>query len=165
MDREPGESNNDRNDRAIRFACNWYDGHMIDAQTKRLFNSNKQTSLTRVILLTDDVANYQKAKAEGVLVANTEEYVSSLLDHPMLIDKIAQKSSTGKENSNLVVSSSSTSESFPPHLSTNEIMEGIREKRLLQGTYQASRENYLEGMVSVEGYENPVSDQTRILFK
>lgn len=161
MEREPGESNNDRNDRAIRFACNWYDGHMMDAQTKRSFNSNENAPLTRVILLTDDVANYEKAKAEGILVAHTEEYVSSLLDHPMLIDKIAHKGSKEKENAKIVVPP--TSNVFPPHLSMNEIMEGIREKRLLQGTFQASRENYLEGNVSVEGYENPVSVHTETL--
>lgn len=166
LEREAGESNNDRNDRAIRFACNWYDGHMMDAQTKSSFGrcqSDVESSTTRVILLTDDEANYQQAKKEGILVAHTEEYVASLLDYPMLIDKIAHKNSKEgqdkdkeeKEDKEKVVPPAS-SISFPCHLSMSEIMEGIRGRRLLQGQFQASRENYLEGSVSVEGYEHPV---------
>jgi exosome complex exonuclease DIS3/RRP44 len=49
---------------------------------------------------------------------------------------------------------------FPAHLPLSEVQRGLKSGRLVQGTYQASRENYLEGNVmtedgkSVSGMEN-----------
>lgn len=65
MEREPGESANDRNDRAIRVASKWYDEHLYESQqhvaaAKRI----------RIVLLTDDEANKKKATAEGVYAAS-----------------------------------------------------------------------------------------------
>lgn len=148
VEREPGESSNDRNDRAIRFATNWYDAHILEAQQgAKSFGKNAANALTRVVLLTEDADNRAKAMKEGILVASAEEYIKSLTDYPMLLDKYARKSFESEKQ---------TLPLFPSHLSINEIQEGIRNKRLLQGGFQASRENYLEGAVSVEGYENPV---------
>ncbi len=48
---EPGESPNDRNDRAIRVAAKWYRDRLPGM---------------RVVLLTDDVANRRKAGVEGL---------------------------------------------------------------------------------------------------
>lgn len=103
-------------------------------------------------MITDDAANKEKAEQDGILVATAEEYVKSLVDHPMLIDKYARKD-IEKERESLPL--------FPVHLSSNEIIDGVRNQRLLQGAFMASRENFLEGSVSVEGYENPV----RLIFE
>lgn len=105
--------------------------------------------MTRVVLITDDLANKEKAEKEGILAATAEEYIKSLVDYPMLIDKYARKD---------IEKDRETDPLFPMHLSMNEIIEGVRNQRLLQGAFQASRENYLEGSVNVEGYENPVSE-------
>lgn len=72
------------------------------------------------------------------------DYVKSLIDHPSLQDKIAFK--------NYEVESTKVS-LFPPHLTPTEIHNGIKSGKLLQGTFLASTENYLEGSVNVEGYE------------
>lgn len=45
---------------------------------------------------------------------------------------------------------------YPPHLSTSAMLIGIKEGVLHQGTFRASRDNFLEGFVSVEGYDEPV---------
>lgn len=103
--------------------------------------------MTRVVFITDDVANKEMAEKEGTLVATAEEYIKSLIDYPMLIDKYARKD---------IEKDRDTQPLFPVHLSMNEIIEGVRNQRLLQGPFQASRENYLEGSVSIEGFENPV---------
>lgn len=59
MERVPGESSNDRNDRAIRVATQWYDNHM---QAKK--------NRVRAVLLTDDVGNRTKALEEGILACS-----------------------------------------------------------------------------------------------
>ncbi|XP_036229004.2 exosome complex exonuclease RRP44 [Bactrocera oleae] len=151
VEREPGESANDRNDRAIRKATLWYDQHLEEAQNSRAMQKSGRPR-TRVVMITDDVGNRERAEKDGILVASAEEYVKSLTDFPMLIDKYARKSFESDKKSLPI---------FPTHLSVNEIHDGIKAKKLLQGSYQASRENYLEGAVSVEGYEHPVLVQGR----
>ena len=53
IEREAGESANDRNDRAIRTATRWYRDHL------------KGTGIG-VLLLTNDRENREKAKKEGL---------------------------------------------------------------------------------------------------
>lgn len=74
--------------------------------------------------------------------------MKSLPDYPGLQDKLAHK--------NYDLESSKVS-LFPPHLAPTEIHNGIKHGKLLQGSFMASRENYLEGSVNVEGYEKFVS--------
>ncbi|XP_055847363.1 exosome complex exonuclease RRP44 [Episyrphus balteatus] len=146
VERKPGETQNDRNDRAIRCAAKWYDEHLRQSQRK---SGDKRT---RVILLTDDAGNREKAEAEGILVASAKDYIKSLIDHPFLLDKYAHKN-FDVESSRLPL--------FPPHLSIVEIHEGIRAGKLLQGSFMASRENYLEGFVSHENYDSMILIQGR----
>uniref|UniRef100_A0AAQ5Z1F6 PIN domain-containing protein n=1 Tax=Amphiprion ocellaris TaxID=80972 RepID=A0AAQ5Z1F6_AMPOC len=60
IEREPGESANDRNDRAIRVAAKWYSQH--------LKTSESDTDGLKVVLLTNDQGNKQKAEESGLLV-------------------------------------------------------------------------------------------------
>lgn len=46
---------------------------------------------------------------------------------------------------------------YPPHLPPQQIHDGIKNGKILQGSFVASRDNYLEGSVNVEGYEKFVS--------
>lgn len=62
--RKAGETVNDRNDRAIRIATAWYGSHLAASQPK----SKKQH--VSIVLLTDDAANCQKAKAEGLIACS-----------------------------------------------------------------------------------------------
>lgn len=61
MARLPGESANDRNDRAIRVATKWYDNHLT-AKKRQI----------RAVLLTDDADNRRKALEDGLLVCSGE---------------------------------------------------------------------------------------------
>lgn len=145
-DREPDETANDRNDRAIRIATKWYDDHIRASQSSKDLERTGKTA-TRVILLTDDAGNRAKAEAEGILVASAAEYVKSLEDFPLLMDKLSHKSFDSEKQA---------LPQYPPHLSMKELLEGLRQKKLLQGAFQASRENYLEGSVNVESFEKGV---------
>lgn len=60
IEREPGESANDRNDRAIRVAAKWYSQHL------KMFESD--TDGLKVVLLTNDQGNKQKAEESDLLV-------------------------------------------------------------------------------------------------
>lgn len=65
IEREPGESANDRNDRAIRVAAKWYIDH--------LKASDCHEDGLRVVLLTNDMGNKQKAEESGLLVYKCEK--------------------------------------------------------------------------------------------
>lgn len=58
IEREPGESANDRNDRAIRVAAKWYTQHLKRAESDGL----------RLVLLTNDYGNKEKAEESGLMV-------------------------------------------------------------------------------------------------
>lgn len=60
IEREPGESANDRNDRAIRVATKWYSEHLKGHQP--------DGDELRVVLLTNDLGNREKAKEKNLLV-------------------------------------------------------------------------------------------------
>lgn len=60
IEREPGESSNDRNDRAIRVAARWYSEHLKGCQS--------DGDELRVVLLTNDLGNKQKAEENNLLV-------------------------------------------------------------------------------------------------
>lgn len=109
--------------------------------------STKDKSI-RVVLLTDDKKNREKAVEEHILCSSVGDYVKALEKHPTLQDKLSHKDYS-MEGHKVAI--------FPPHLTPNEIHEGIKSKKLLQGSFLASRENYLEGSINVEGYEKFVS--------
>lgn len=147
VEREPGEKVNDRNDRAIRVAAGWYRTHV----NAGVF---KEKNKIDVVLLTDDAANRDKALDKGVKAASMEDYIASLTDAGFLQDKLCKKS--------YVLEGESRTPLFPPHLTPAQIHEGIKAGRLLQGSFLASRENFLEGSVNVEGREKFILLQGRI---
>lgn len=63
VSRDAGETINDRNDRAVRKAVQWYNHHITAAVTAR---SKKQSRIPTVVMITDDRDNLRKAKAESI---------------------------------------------------------------------------------------------------
>lgn len=167
IEREPGESANDRNDRAIRVAAKWYDDHLLESQ--KHVGAKKRV---RIVLLTDDNANKEEATNIGLYAASSmwfsitlmtcvnvvfliqsnfflvEDYVHCLHNSNGLEDKLCRKELTSVEN---------TKEIYPCHLTPVQIHDGVKIGKLHQGSFLASRENFLEGHVNVEGFEKPVS--------
>ncbi|XP_033956817.1 exosome complex exonuclease RRP44 [Pseudochaenichthys georgianus] len=136
IEREPGESANDRNDRAIRVAAKWYSEH--------LKKSESDTDPPKVVLLTNDQGNKQKAEESGLLVYKCEEYIKSLIGNPELVDRLA----LSNDDKNDITSSKVL---FPEHLPLSRIQAGLKNGTFLQGTFRASRDNYLEATVFVQG--------------
>uniref|UniRef100_A0AAQ5ZR98 Exosome complex exonuclease RRP44 n=1 Tax=Amphiprion ocellaris TaxID=80972 RepID=A0AAQ5ZR98_AMPOC len=149
IEREPGESANDRNDRAIRVAAKWYSQH--------LKTSESDTDGLKVVLLTNDQGNKQKAEESGLLYLFTcilvEEYIKSLTANPELVDRL------GITLCNEITSSKVL---FPEHLPLSRIQAGIKSGSFVQGTFRASRDNYLEATVFIQGEGE---DGTEILIQ
>lgn len=137
------ETINDRNDRAVRRAVAWYAEHLEKA-TQKGGNSKKSPA---IVMLSDDKANLEKAKAEKIAACTLSEYVSGLEDADRLLDKI----NTSRQEQE---SRSSRAELFYanyfPH---SKIMTGLRAGTLHQGTFSVSPYNYLEGSVHVSTFE------------
>lgn len=78
VQREPGESPNDRNDRAIRKTVQFYNDHLQKkSKTKSVsVKFELQKTMTNfavpVVLITDDAENARKARADGLLAYNRE---------------------------------------------------------------------------------------------
>ncbi|XP_017887386.1 exosome complex exonuclease RRP44-like, partial [Ceratina calcarata] len=96
IERNPGESTNDRNDRAIRVATKWYNQHL-----------NASDCSIKTVLLTDDAKNRELAGAEGILAVSMEDYILSLDNAGFLTDKLCKKSYTAETGGQ---------EFFPCHL-------------------------------------------------
>ncbi|GFN79180.1 exosome complex exonuclease rrp44, partial [Plakobranchus ocellatus] len=134
IERQPCETANDRNDRAIRKAVAWYADHLGDTDIE-------------VVLITNDADNRKKAVAEGLNAYTIHEYVRSL-SNQSLIDRLANPLNQMNLDGNKVM--------FAEHLGLAEIQRGIRAGRYMQGTLLISRENYLEAFVSVKDQEKMV---------
>ncbi|CAF0742440.1 unnamed protein product [Rotaria sp. Silwood1] len=133
--RKPGESPNDRNDRAIRKIVQFYNEHL-----------KKQIA---IVLLTDDIANRDLARQEGLIAFSLKEYISTF-NRPELLDRLVLK----EESFDLEKDLGKRKEIiFPEHVSVSEVQRGIKSGKYLQGTFQASRENYLEANVFVQDSE------------
>lgn len=74
-------------------------------------------------------------------------YVSGL-NNVTLTDKLS--------NHSCIVEETSKEPIFPPHLTPAQIHHGIKSGKLMQGTFFASNDNFLEGNVFVEGQEKNV---------
>uniref|UniRef100_A0A1A8DQE9 Protein DIS3 homolog n=1 Tax=Nothobranchius kadleci TaxID=1051664 RepID=A0A1A8DQE9_NOTKA len=147
IERQPGESANDRNDRAIRVAVKWYSKHLKTLESG--------PDGLKVVLLTNDLGNKQKAEENGMVAFKFEEYIKSLLANPELVDLLA----LSNDDKNEITSSKVL---FPEHLPLSRIQVGIKSGSYLQGTFRASRDNYLEATVFVQG---DGEDSTEVLIQ
>ncbi|XP_050442392.1 exosome complex exonuclease RRP44 [Adelges cooleyi] len=138
VERIRGESPNDYNDRMIRVATQWYNKHL--------------GGKIKVLLLSSDAASKAKAIEEGIPTMSLEEYIEGL-NNIILADKLSNRSCMVEESSKEPI--------FPAHMTPAQIHQGIRSGNLMQGTFFASSDNFLEGNVFVEGYEKNILVQGR----
>lgn len=141
--REPGESINDRNDRAVRQAVKWY----VDHLQKNMKRSGRSTKPPSIVMLTDDKDNLRKAQVEQLDACSLSDYVYGLEDASRLLDMI-NTSRQGKDSQN-----GKDGLLYPDYFSLSKMMTGIRTGTLHQGIYNVSTYNYLEGSVHVPSFE------------
>ncbi|KAJ8027840.1 Exosome complex exonuclease RRP44 [Holothuria leucospilota] len=146
IERLGGETANDYNDRVIRKAATWYSQHL----------EKNGENVPKIVLLTNDRANREKAKNEGIIAYTVHEYVQSLTDKPYLVDRLAQlaKDENDKEKVDQdIKTGKGRNVLYPEHLNLAAIQKGIKEGKYKQGTFLSSRENFREGYVSIPGEE------------
>lgn len=127
--RDAGESPNDRNDRAIRRAVEWYSFHIAPFQAT-------------VSLVTDDKENRKKAIADDISAVSAKQYVESRIDAPELIDLVATTADEDLDPAN--------SFAYPEHLSATQISAGLKSGAFHQGVLSISSHNFLEGSVIIK---------------
>uniref|UniRef100_A0A8C5LTN5 Exosome complex exonuclease RRP44 n=1 Tax=Leptobrachium leishanense TaxID=445787 RepID=A0A8C5LTN5_9ANUR len=135
IEQERGETANDRNDRAIRTAAKWYNNHI---------KKSKNMAHLQVLLITNDRKNMEKALEEGIVAYTCEEYIKSLVANPELVDRLAAvfDEKNEIESGKLI---------FSEHVPLSKLQQGIKSSIYVQGTFRASRDNYLEATVWVHG--------------
>ncbi|KAK7207134.1 exosome complex exonuclease exoribonuclease-like protein [Myxozyma melibiosi] len=140
VERLPGESVNDKNDRAIRTACAWYRVHLDET-------IGKSSAIPEILLVSNDNDCLRKAKELGVACTNLESYVKALPDTDALLDMIVSETSDVTAPQKLV---------YQEYYSTSRIQGGIKAGIFHQGVLSISQYNYLEGSVSVPSFERPL---------
>ncbi|CAM9113155.1 unnamed protein product [Choristocarpus tenellus] len=142
----PGESPNDRNDRAIRQSTAWFG--------KQLGNE------VDVLLLTNDRANLGLAREANMSVMTIHSYVASLQGlYPDLPELLVPEEATATDAS----VANGTSEGarvpgqrtllFPEHRPMSELTAGIRQGRFFQGTLRAERGSSNKCYVVAQGMQ------------
>ena len=124
-DRLPSESDNDRNDRAIRTAAQWYAQH-----------SPQQ----KVILLTNDQDNRAKANASGLAAFSLLEYVQSQSSvDPTLVDMLEKPTAEVEQE-----------EEYDEYLPLAALLEGVKQGKYVQGTFSHSSYHRCSGTVQAK---------------
>ncbi|KAK9713411.1 hypothetical protein RND81_06G025500 [Saponaria officinalis] len=131
-----GESPNDRNDRAIRVAAQWYQKHL--------------TSAVRILLITNDKENKRKACEEGIAAETVESYVRSL-GQPELLDSLRQPSSEDVAMDDVEDLRPSKKQAiYSEHKPMSEITAGLHHGIYHQGKLRVNRYNPFEAYVGSE---------------
>ncbi len=143
INREQGETINDRNDRAVRRAVSWYGEHLLQA-----VNYSKPAKQCPImIMLSDDKDNLRKAKAEKLSACSLSEYVSGLADADRLLDMISVSRQIQDSRG------TAAKQIYPDHISLSKMMTGVKAGTLHQGVFNVSPYNYLEGSVHVPAFD------------
>eukprot|EP01012_Entosiphon_sulcatum_P020531 TRINITY_DN2546_c0_g1_i1.p1 TRINITY_DN2546_c0_g1~~TRINITY_DN2546_c0_g1_i1.p1 ORF type:complete len:987 (+),score=150.93 TRINITY_DN2546_c0_g1_i1:2424-5384(+) len=138
VDRLPGETMNDRNDRAIRSAAEWYMRHL----------PNKAPP---IVLLTRDVANKDKARTLGIKSMAPREFIREFMhDNVQLLDRMNNSSAaaaggpTGEEGIEKGIS-------YPTHQSLEALQIKIKQGAYFQGKLYTNSYNCQQATVRVSG--------------
>ncbi|EKM74947.1 hypothetical protein AGABI1DRAFT_80468 [Agaricus bisporus var. burnettii JB137-S8] len=149
--REENETPNDRNDRGIRKTTEWYNSHL--QVTRPPIRGQAPPKIPAVVLLTEDVANRQKAESAGITAFSMKRYVESLPEANQLLDLLAVTDSNGIEPTR---ASGVRQPLYPEYLLTATLAAGVKAGKLHQGYFNANQYNYLEGSVPVPAFNKPV---------
>lgn len=136
--RHEGESINDRNDRAVRKAAEWYNSHLTATIKKKA---------PAIVVLTNDAGNRTKAKSEKLTALTLRGYVGSLEEADRLLDMIAEDHDIRQLSGELF---------YPEYLTVSRMTTGIKTGTLHQGIFHVSTYNYLEGTVKVPSFDKPL---------
>ncbi|KAG8212995.1 hypothetical protein J3R82DRAFT_11381 [Butyriboletus roseoflavus] len=136
---EENETPNDRNDRGIRRGAEWYNTHLALAHPPVRGQTRK---ISQVVLLTDDVANRQKAEMENIPTVSIRKYVEGLQEAEKLLDLLAATGTDGLEQTRAATTTRTAL--YANYIPTATLLAGVKAGELHQGHFNANQYNYLE---------------------
>ncbi|RKP01318.1 hypothetical protein CXG81DRAFT_12153 [Caulochytrium protostelioides] len=127
------ESPNDRNDRAIRRAVQWYNAHLAALHLG-------------AVLVTNDVANRQLAVNDGIPALSLRDFVQKLPGSVPLLDMLgaAGDDPTAPSSKDAVADASRLATVYPEHAAPASIQAGIATGVYQMGTLHISPHNFQE---------------------
>ncbi|KAJ6627006.1 hypothetical protein B0H10DRAFT_2173887 [Mycena sp. CBHHK59/15] len=151
--RDDNESPNDRNDRGIRKATEWYNTHI--GLSRLVIRGQPKPKLPSVVLMTEDAANRKKAEEGGIPAISIRKYISSLSETiaSQLLDLL---STTNDNEIEPTRAAGGRQPMYPEYLPQSTLQAGISAGKLYKGHFTASTYNYLQGSVSVPEFPRPV---------
>ncbi|KAG2063668.1 RNB-domain-containing protein [Suillus decipiens] len=149
--REDNETPNDRNDRGIRKAAEWYNSHLTLAHPP--IRGRPNLALPKVVLITDDFANHQKADKENIPCISVRNYVDGMKNSDQLLDLLSATGSDEVEPTRAVAGRTAL---YTDYLPMSTLVAGVKAGQLHQGHFSANQYNYLEGSVPVPAFTKPV---------
>ncbi|KAF9266998.1 RNB-domain-containing protein [Marasmius fiardii PR-910] len=149
--REENETPNDRNDRGIRKATEWYNAHI--SLTRPPVRGKPPPILPTAVLLTEDATNRQKAEASGIVAISVRKYVEGMVDSTKLLDLL---SASGSDEIEPTKASGGRQALYPEYLPSATLIAGVKAGELHQGHFNANPYNYLEGTVPVSAFDKPI---------
>ncbi|PHH87532.1 hypothetical protein CDD83_8735 [Cordyceps sp. RAO-2017] len=141
VNREPNESVNDRNDRAVRMAVEWYGHHLARSRAKKV---------PAIVMLSDDRDNVRKAREQGLSASTLVEYVRGLEDGEKLLDMVVHSQARGAGFSK------PSQMLYPEYYTLSKLMTGVKAGLMHQGIFNVSPYNYLEGSIKVPAFSKPL---------
>lgn len=138
VNRDEGETVNDRNDRAVRKAVKWYGEHLAQTKAKKV---------PAVLMLSNDRDNLRKAKQDGIPACSLSDYVGQLKDGDRLLDMIPDV-----EDHDTCRTKRKSEHLYQEYVSMSKMMTGVKSGLLHQGIFNVSPYNYLEGSIRVPSF-------------
>jgi len=135
--RQPNESINDRNDRAIRRAVQWYNEHLGGAKGKHV---------PVTVLLSNDQDNLRKALEQDIPAQSVREYLGGIEDGQRLLDLVADTEQGSFRKT------TDTDNIYPEYYTLSRMMTGVKAGLMHQGIFSVSPYNYLEASIKVPAF-------------
>ncbi|GAA5957793.1 hypothetical protein JCM21900_004555 [Sporobolomyces salmonicolor] len=161
LEKNEGESPNDRNDRAIRHLASYFSSLLSSpSSNKRQKTSTSplrpSTSDEPLLLLTDDAANLALAQSASLPALTIRQYVASLPadTQSKLVDLLAvdgsglDRDGAGKAKRGKAL--------YAEYLPTSVLQAGVKAGKLLQGHFNPNQYNFREATVNVPGRDKAV---------
>ncbi|BGP19161.1 hypothetical protein JCM10213_006493 [Rhodosporidiobolus nylandii] len=159
LEKEEGESPNDRNDRVIRHLAAYYSAVLASspsAAKRQKTSASPSSSRLDVPLLhlTDDADSLSKARASNIPSQTVKEFVHSLPQEQQasLVDLLAvggaglDRDGKGKKGKAL----------YQEYLPPSVLQAGVKAGKLFQGHFNPSQYNFREATVNVHSRDKPI---------
>nr|GAT46083.1 predicted protein [Mycena chlorophos] len=150
---EEDESPNDRNDRGIRKAAEWYNEHI--KLNRHVVRGQPPSRLPAVVLMTEDAANKRKAEESGIPVTSIRQYISLFpeADAAQLLDLLSNAEDNILEPR---ITGGGKQALYAEYYDESMLQAGLATVNLYKGHFNASSYNYLQGSVMVHELPKPV---------